>query len=112
MMAGRRRSLDDHDDSALIESIDSLQQEIRVLRDAVDELRIELQYVVRNPQEVGDIDPIERLRVTSLPLDPAASDFGERVNAVSEQAVAELRVSAETAKKQMTGPATNQRGLF
>lgn len=110
-MAGRRRSIDDHDDSALIESIDALQQEIRVLRDAVDELRIELQYLVRNPQEVSGVETMERLRITSLPLDPAASDFGERVNAVSERTVAELRVETETAQEEKR-PATNQRGLF
>lgn len=111
-MAGRKRSIDGNDDSALIESIDSLREEVEVLRNAVDDLRIEVQYLVRNPGEYRVAETIERLRVTSLPLDPAADDFGERVNAVPEETVAELRTAAETAQERKPRQATSQRDLF
>ena len=39
-------------------------------------------------------------------------DFGQRVNAVLEETVAELRTAAETAQEKKQRPATGQRGLF
>ncbi|MDA1049829.1 MAG: hypothetical protein O3C40_05050 [Planctomycetota bacterium] len=109
---GKKRSIDGEADSELIESIDSLREQVEVLRNAVDELREELQYLVRNPGETRVAETIERLRVTSLPLDPATDDFGQRVNAVPDETVAELRTTGETAQEKRQGPATSQRGLF
>ena len=109
---GKKRSIDGETDSLLIESIDRLRQEVEVLRIVVDELREELQYVVRNPGESRVTETIERLRVTSLPLDPAAEDFEQQVNAVPEETVAELRTAGETAQENKQRPATSQRGLF
>ena len=99
-------------DSLLAESVDQLTAEMRVIRDVLDDLRIELQYLVRNPAENRGSETIERLRVTSLPLDPAAEDFDQRVNAVPEKTIAELRTAAETAQDEKPSPTTSQRGLF
>lgn len=109
---GKKRSIDGEADSELIESIDSLREQVEVLRNAVDELREELQYLVRNPGENRTAETIERLRVTSLPLDPAAEDYDDRVNAVPEATVANLRTAGETTQENRQQPATSQRSLF
>lgn len=95
----------------IAESVDRLTAELRVIRDVLDDLRTELQYIVRNPGEYRVVESMERFRVTSLPLDPAAEDFEERVNAVPTETVAELRTAAGNAPEQKRGPAS-QRGLF
>jgi hypothetical protein len=96
----------------LAESVDRLTAELRVIRDVLDDLRTELQYVVRNPGENRVVESMERLRMTSLPLDPTVEDFKQRVNAVPEATVAELRMAAETTQEKKQRSATNQRGLF
>jgi len=108
---GKTRSIDGQD-AKLIESIDRLRQEVEVLRNAVDDLREELRYLVRNPGESCVTETIKRLHVTSLPLDPSDDDFGLRINAVPAETVAELRTSAETIQEENRGPATSQRDLF
>jgi len=108
----RKRSTDGEADSQLIESVDRLRQEVELLRLVVDELREELQYIVRNPGEYRVPETIERLRVTSLPLDPAADDFDQRVNAVPEETITNFRTAAETAQEEKPSPTTGQRGLF
>ena len=111
MTRGKRPS-EGGNSEALVASIDALRDEVNVLRTAVDELREELQWLVRNPGENRVAEMIERLRVTSLPLDPAADDFGQRVNAVPEETIAELRTSPETTHERKQQPAASQRGLF
>jgi hypothetical protein len=96
----------------LIESIDRLRQEVEVLREAVDELRMEVQYLVRNPSERRDPEPVERPRATIAPLELAANDFGQQVNAVPGKIAAESRTAAVIAQERKLGPATTQRGLF
>lgn len=96
----------------LAESVDRLTVELRVIRDVLDDLRAELQYIVRNSGEYRVVESMERFRVTSLPLDPAAEDFEERVNAVPTETVAELRTAAETTQEKKRRPARGQRGLF
>lgn len=97
-------------DSLLAESVDRLTAELRVIRDVLDDLRIELQFLVRNSADNRVSETIERLGAATLPLDPAADDFEQRVNAVPEETIAKLRTAAETAQE--PAPTTNQRGLF
>ena len=111
-MGSGTKSIEGDANSQLIESIDRLRQEVEVLRIVVDELREELQYLVRNPGEYRVAETIERLRITSLPLDPAAEDFERRVNTVPQETIAELRAAAETTQEKKRGRATSQRGLF
>ena len=111
-MSSGKRSIDGDPHGLLIESIDALRDEVQVLRNAVDELREELQYLVRNPGENRVPETLERLHVTSLPLDPATSDFAQQVNAVPEQTVKELREGAETAQEEKAGREGTQRELF
>lgn len=66
--------------SELTDEISSLREHARVLRQAVDEIGDELGWAIKN--RVMFVEPIEQTarRITSLPLDPAADDFHERVN--------------------------------
>ena len=98
-------------DSLLSESVDQLTAELRVIRDVLDDLRIELQYLVRNPAENRDSETIERLRITTLPLDPAADDLisaSMPSRRLPEPTIAELRAAAETAHEKQPASTTNQ----
>jgi hypothetical protein len=61
------------DEDQLLATIRELSQEVRVLREAVDELREELQWSNRNP--LPHNPPSSRFVLTSMPLDPAAEDW-------------------------------------
>ena len=67
----------------LTQAVLSLTEQVRVLRQAVDEIGDELGWAIRN--RVVVIQPLEpqSRRITSFPLDPLAEDFHERVNAVT-----------------------------
>lgn len=69
-------------DTTIAAAIDRLTEEVRVLRQAVDELRQEVQWGVRNALDPPHERPPVR-RITSMPLDPCAEDFAERVNALA-----------------------------
>lgn len=63
--------------AALTEQMSSLANQVEVLRIAIDDLRQEVEYAMRNAfQPAWTPTP----RLTSMPLDPLAEDFGERVN--------------------------------
>jgi cell division septum initiation protein DivIVA len=64
----------------IVASIEALTEEVEVLRDAIDELREELQWAVRNERP---------LRITSMSADPCAKDF--RINAVPKETIDRLR---------------------
>lgn len=59
----------------LVELVKQLTQELTVLRQAVDELREEIQWGNRNPVELPS-----PFRLRSMALDPAADDWAERLN--------------------------------
>ena len=66
----------------LTDEVKSLRDEIEVLRNVLDELRDSVQWAVNNGI-LPRYDATKPLQITSLPLDPAAADFHERVNVVS-----------------------------
>jgi hypothetical protein len=78
-MTGGNRSNVGNDKSARIATNTALRDEVEVLRKAVDVLRTELQYLVRNQGANRVAETFERLHVTSPPLDPAAEDCEQRV---------------------------------
>lgn len=61
----------------LTAAVESLCDEVRVLREAIDELREEYTWAVRN-HRLGSAPLV--VHVTSMPADPLADDFGERLN--------------------------------
>lgn len=85
-MSDHRNADDDGgNESGLSEAIDRLNDEVHTLRIAVDELREELVYELRQLRDgirEGTLHPKPPFHLHSLPLDPAAPDFHQRVNAV------------------------------
>lgn len=96
-------------DSPLSSEIAALRDELRALRQVLDEIREELSWANNNAldllRESGGHWPYPR--ITSMSADPAARDF--QVNAVSQATVSILREKA--AEAQPTRP-TAQRSLF
>jgi hypothetical protein len=71
----------DSEETQFTGAIERLTDEVNTLRIAVDELREELVWELRQLRE-GTPEWKARFRLTSMPADPTAPDFAERVNAV------------------------------
>lgn len=67
--------------------IEQLTQEVTTLRQAVDEMREELTWELRQLRE-GTPEWKARFRLTSMPADAALPDFHQRVNAVDSSVFA------------------------
>jgi len=78
----------------LTAEMQTLRAEVRVLWEAIDELRDALEHALRNPPET--LPP--PFRLWSMPLDPTAPDFAGQLNAVPPEVISRLRGEA-------TGPA-------
>ena len=61
----------------LTEQVSRLTDALRVVKDAIDDLRDDLEYAVRNKQPLPP-----PLHITSMPHDPTVPDFHARLNAV------------------------------
>jgi len=85
----------------LEDRIDRLQETMQVLIESIDELRVELVHALRN---LPDRLP-PPLHIHSLPLDPTASDFGDRVNAIPQEVMDRLRAEAAGARRGESAPA-------
>ena len=71
-----------------------LQETMDVLIGSIDEFREDLVHTLRNlPDQLPP--PVH---IHSLPLDPTAPDFGERINAIPLEVMARLREEAVRAK--------------
>jgi len=93
------------------DEIRCLREEVRVLRESIDEFREAFEHAVRNLPE--QLPP--PLRVWSMPADPTAPDFGERINAVPPEQMAALRASLQNPVGTNTAqpkPIGGQRRLF
>jgi hypothetical protein len=75
----------------LAEVVQGLRDEVRVLRQALDELREEVQWANRNGV---DLRRLERFRLRSMPADPAADDWAERLNGVAPEHIAAVEAPA------------------
>jgi len=85
----------------LEDRIDRLQETMQVLIDAIDGLRVDLVHTLRN---LPDRLPAP-LHIHSLPLDPTASDFGERMNAIPPEVMDRLRAEVAGARRGESAPA-------
>jgi hypothetical protein len=94
----------------LTREVHALREEVQVLRMSIDEFRDDLVHVLRNPPE--HIPP--PIRIHSLPLDPTAADFGDRINAVPPEQMEALRAEAvrSAEPKGRPAPAGRQTRLF
>lgn len=62
---------------ALTGLTDTLSQRVQLLVSAIDDIREELAWAVRNDKLAGDRGVVH---ITSMPKDPLAADFGGRIN--------------------------------
>jgi hypothetical protein len=70
--------------------VEQLIEQIVVLRQAIDEIGQDLQWAIRNHV----VEPHPAPSITSMPSDPLADDFAERVNTVPQEVVERLRTEA------------------
>ena len=107
MSRSQGRAIDEALSSA---DIASLRDEIRLLREVLDEVRGELSWANNNahdlPPGAGAMAGFRR--ITSMSLDPTARDF--QVNTVDEETIARLRDERVSAKTNPTE--SSQRSLF
>lgn len=66
----------------LIEAVETVGNQLEVLRQVLDEVREEFQWAVRNGQLVS---PPSITHVTSMPRDPCAPDWAERLNRLTPE---------------------------
>ena len=92
------------------EEVRRLRDEVCVLREAIDDFREAFEHTVRNLPD--QLPP--PLRVWSLPADPTAPDFGERINAVPPEQMEILRAEAKRCAPPTESPGSSgrQRRLF
>ena len=92
------------------EVVSALGDEIRLLRQVLDEIREELSWANNNAQDLPDFTGATSAyrRITSMSADPTAADF--RVNAVDEETISQLR--QEVAAEQQPGAGNSQPSLF
>ena len=74
----------------LTEEVRLLRDEVRVLRESIDEFREAYEHTVRNLPD--QLPP--PLRIWSLPADPTAPDFGDRINAIPPEQMEALWAKA------------------
>lgn len=79
-MTRRRQHSDCNDPVA--EALDRLCEELSVVRHVLDDIYCELQWANRNrPSSESQAGTVRR--ITSMPLDPTAADWAERLNRFS-----------------------------
>ena len=67
----------------IVEAVEKLAGEVEILRGIIDRLQDDFAWALNNDvfrHENMRGDPVVPLHVTSMPLDPLASDWAERVN--------------------------------
>jgi hypothetical protein len=64
-------------------AVNSLTDQVRMLRQAVDEIGDELGWAIRNRVIPELLPPV--IPITSMPVDPLADDFCQRVNEVPRE---------------------------
>jgi hypothetical protein len=84
------------ENAELRRDITDLKDEVRVLRDILDEIRDELQWVTRNGVPVQVSHPVSPV-LRQMALDPMAKDWGERLHIV-RQASKEVDTDIRTAE--------------
>lgn len=97
-----KRSAFHSDSDAIVDALDRLREELCVLRDVLDDVRGELQWANQNRGDSA-VPVWSARRITSMPLDPTASDWAERLNRVSV---------TETPSENSAPPTAEQGQLF
>jgi hypothetical protein len=69
----------------LAEAVERLADEVHVLRDVLGEVRDDLAWALHNDRLRPARPHVPVVPLTSMPLDPLAPDFGERLNRYGPQ---------------------------
>lgn len=93
----------------LIDAVETVADQLQVLRVVLDEIREEFVWALRNPEHFHAPTPI--CRVTSMPSDPCAKDWGERLNRFTPQDLPPEQ-SPPPAPPLASAPSPPQRGLL
>ena len=91
------RSTDADDD--LIDALENVAAQLGLIRQVLDEIFTELQWANQNPRDADDSARAIR-RITSMPLDPTAPDWADRLNRFTP---ADVPVPKENASMQIPG---------
>lgn len=92
------------------ENVHELKEEVRVLRQVLDEIRDDIGWAMNNREEFR-CQRSERpiMHVTSMPKDPLAPDFGERINRLSAR---DLPASDDDSHARDAGGEENPQGTL
>jgi hypothetical protein len=71
------------------ETLVELHEQLALLRESIHRLRSDMHLITGRPREGESRRSV--LRITSLPIDPTAPDFLQRINAVSAEQLDALR---------------------
>jgi hypothetical protein len=88
----------------LIDAVETVAEQLQVLREVIDEIREEFQWAIRNDRLRC---PGQVVHVTSMPADPCAEDWAERVNRLTAEDLPSDDASAEPRAE-----SSGQRSLF
>ena len=97
--------------SELAREVESLRNEVRVLRQAIDEVREELQYLNTNGLRLRDVDQLPRIGILKrMAADVTSSEWSQRLqidfgnDARTDQMPDETKHTDESQSKQSTSP--------
>ena len=97
--------------SELAREVESLRNEVRVLRQAIDEVREELQYLNTNGLRLRDVDQLPRIGILKrMAADVTSSEWSQRLqidfgnDARTAQRTDETKHTDESQSKQSTSP--------
>lgn len=69
---------------------EAITEEIKIIRETIDRLQDDVDWAINNREEFRRAPTPPCTRLTSIPLDPCAADFGERINTAAQpEAVAD-----------------------
>lgn len=91
--------------SAVVDALDRLADEIRVVRDVLEELREDLNWIVRNERSSGYRQQHSVLK--EMAADPASEDWGERLEIGRSTSAAECDEAA-VPERQIDVPSPEQ----
>jgi hypothetical protein len=90
-------------------AVEELSEEVRVLRDSVDELREVVDHLIRQiPADFWEV--LRDRKITSMSRDPASRDF--RTNTVPEEGIAAARAEATASPGRMRRNSSAAQRLF
>jgi len=99
---------EDGSESVLAEALERLTDEVTTMRQAIDDLREELAWEIRQLRE-GTPEWKARFHLTSMPVDATLPDFHRRVNAVDSSVFAVPATTLQDLMQRLTSEVSSSR---